>query len=175
MSATSTGIPAGTYGFDPVHSTIGFVVVHNGISKFRGSFEKVDGKLEDGVLSGSAEVASVKTVIPQLHGHLQAPDFFDAEHHPTITFHSTEIRPGDGGSVEVVGDLTIRGVTKTVTATGNYGVGVNMMGGDVVGFDLTTTVDRRDFGIDWQAPLPNGNFAVAWDVTIEVHLELAKA
>ena len=175
MSATSTSLPADTYGLDPVHSTFGFVVVHNGISKFRGTFEDVTASLKDGVLTGVAKVASVKTAIPQLHGHLQAPDFFDAENNPEITFTSTAIRIAADGGVEVDGDLTIRGVTKPVTATGTYGAGVNMHGGEVVGFDLSTTVDRRDFGISWQAPLPNGAEAVAYPVTIEAHLELAKA
>lgn len=175
MSATSTQLPAGTYGLDPVHSTFGFTIVHNGVSKFRGTFEKVEASLENGVLTGTAYVDSIKTAIPQLHGHLQGADFFDAESNPTVTFRSSEIRPGEAGSVEVVGDLTIRGETKPVTATGTYGAGVNLHGAEVVGFDLSTTIDRRDFGINWQAPLPNGNEVLAWEVTIEAHLELAKA
>lgn len=175
MSATSTSVPTGTYTVDPVHSSFGFVVVHNGISKFRGSFEEVEAGLTDGVLTGVAKVASVKTAIPQLHGHLQSPDFFDAENHPEIRFRSTDIKLAGDGSAEVDGELTIRGVTKPVVATGTYGAGVNMQGAEVIGFDLTTTVDRRDFGLNWQAPLPNGGEAVAYPVTIEAHLELAKA
>jgi polyisoprenoid-binding protein YceI len=174
MSATSK-VPTDTYGVDPVHSTFGFTVVHNGISKFRGSFEQVDGKLENGVLTGVAKVDSVKTAIPQLHGHLQTPDFFDAESNPEITFTSTDIRVADDGTAEVDGDLTIRGVTKPVTASGTFATGVNMQGAEVAGFDLSTTVDRREFGINWQAPLPNGGEAVAYPVTIETHIELAKA
>ena len=172
---TATQIPAGTYNLDPVHSTFGFAVTHNGVSKFRGHFETADAQLRDGVLTGTAQVDSVVTVIPDLKGHLLSPDFFDAAQAPTITFQSGDIRTGDDGTVEIDGDLTIRGVTRPVTAVGSYGSGTGMSGSQVVGFDLEATIDRRDYGINFQAPLPNGGDAVGWDVTLEVHLELAQA
>jgi polyisoprenoid-binding protein YceI len=164
-----------TYKVDPVHSSFGFAVKHNGISLFRGQFEQVDAELKDGVLTGTVQVDSVKTAIPQLKDHLLAPDFFDATETPTISFTSTEIRPGDDDSVEVDGNLTIRGVSKPVTARGTYGQATGLGGNDVVGFDLETTVDRRDYGLNWQAPLPSGGDAVAWDVTIQTHLELTES
>jgi polyisoprenoid-binding protein YceI len=172
---TTTQIPAGTYNLDPVHSTFGFAVTHNGVSKFRGHFEKADAKLENGVLVGTAQVDSVVTAIPDLKGHLLSADFFDAEQTPTITFQSRDIRTSDDGSVEIDGELTIRGVTKPVVARGSYASGTGMSGSEVVGFDLEATIDRREYGINWQAPLPNGGDAVAWDVTLQVHLELAQA
>ena len=172
---TTTQIPAGTYGLDPIHSTFGFAVTHNGVSKFRGHFDKVDAKLEDGVLVGTVQVDSVVTAIPDLKGHLLSPDFFNAEQTPTITFQSRDIRVGDDGSVEVDGDLTLRGVTKPVTARGSFAAGTGMRGNEVVGFDLETTIDRRDYGLNWQAPLPAGGDALAWDVKLEVHLELPQA
>jgi polyisoprenoid-binding protein YceI len=172
---TTTQIPAGTYNLDPVHSTFGFAVTHNGVSKFRGHFDKVDAKLENGVLVGTAQVDSVVTAIPDLKGHLLAPDFFNAEQTPTITFQSRDIRTGDDGSVEIDGDLTLRGVTKPVTARGNYASGQGMSGSEVVGFDLEATIDRRDYELNWQAPLPAGGDALAWDVKLEVHLELPQA
>jgi polyisoprenoid-binding protein YceI len=168
-------VPAGTYGLDPVHSTFGFAVKHNGISTFRGQFEQVDAKLEDGVLEGTVQVESVKTAIPQLRDHLVSAEFFNAPETPTITFRSTDIRVDDDGKAEVDGDLTIRGVSKPITATGMFGAGTNMMGQEVVGFDLEATIDRREFGLGWQAPLPSGANAVAWDVKLQVHLELAKS
>ena len=174
-SSTTTQVPSGTYGLDPVHSTFGFTVRHNGVSKFSGRFESVDAKLEDGVLTGTAQVDSIKTAVPDLFRHLQAPDFFNAAETPTITFRSTDIRVHEDGSAEVEGELTIRGVSKSVTAKGTIGAGVNLIGGEVVGFDLETSIDRRDFGLNWQAPLPNGKDALAWDVVIEAHLELGKA
>jgi polyisoprenoid-binding protein YceI len=175
MSTTVQQVPAGTYNVDPVHSTFGFAVKHNGVSTFRGHFEQVDATLEDGVLVGTAQVDSVKTAIPQLKDHLVSPEFFNVAEAPTITFRSTDIRVAEDGSAELDGELTIRGTTKPVTATGTFGTGQNMMGAEVVGLDLSTTIDRRDFGLNWQAPLPNGGEAVAWPVTLEVHLELAKA
>jgi polyisoprenoid-binding protein YceI len=168
-------VPAGTYGLDPVHSTIGFAVKHNGVSLFRGQFEDVDAKLEEGVLVGTAQVESVKTAIPDLHAHLLSPEFFNAAETPTIAFRSTEIRIADDGSAEVDGELTIRGVARRVTAKGGFGTGIGITGAEVVGFDLEATIDRRQFGLNWQAPLPNGGDALAWDVTLEVHLELATA
>jgi polyisoprenoid-binding protein YceI len=174
-TTTAQQVPTGTYQLDPVHSTFGFAVKHNGVSTFRGQFEQVDASLEDGVLVGTAQVDSVKTAIPQLKDHLLAPEFFNATETPSVTFRSREIRVADDGSVELDGELTIRGVTRPLTATGSFAAGQNMMGADVVGFDLEAGIDRREYGLNWQAPLPNGRDALAWDVVLEVHLELAKA
>src|SRR5436305_5452120 len=99
-TSTIQRLPAGTYTLDPVHSTFGFAVTHNGVSKFRGQFERVDAKLEDGVLVGTAQVDSVKTAIPDLKDHLLAPDFFNAAQTPTITFRSADVRIADDGTVE---------------------------------------------------------------------------
>jgi polyisoprenoid-binding protein YceI len=178
MSATTIQqVPAGTYNVDPVHSTFGFAIKHNGVSTFRGQFEQVDAKLEDGVLTGTAQVDSVKTAIADLKGHLLSPDFFNVEETPTITFRSTDIRIADGadGEVEVDGELTIRGVTKPVTATGTIAYGTGISGAEVVGFDLEANVDRREYGLNWQAELPKGGEVLGWDVVLEVHLELPQA
>jgi polyisoprenoid-binding protein YceI len=176
MSTTTIQqVPTGTYNVDPVHSTFGFAVRHNGVSMFRGQFEQVDAKLEDGVLIGTAQVDSVKTAIPDLKGHLLSPDFFNAEQAPTITFRSTDIRVADGGQVVLDGELTIRGVTKPVTATGTIAYGTGISGAEVVGFDLEATIDRREYGLDWQAELPKGGEVLGWDVVLEVHLELPQA
>jgi len=168
-------IPAGSYELDPIHSSFGFTVKHNGVSSFRGQFEQVDASLRDGVLTGTVQVDSVKTAIPQLKDHLLSPEFFNAAETPTITFRSTDIRLGEDGSAEVDGELSIRGVTKPVIAKGTYGRGTGLRGGEVVGFDLEAAVDRRDYGLNWQAPLPGGGDALGWQVTLQVHLELAKA
>ena len=173
-TAVQTEVPAGTYTLDPVHSTFGFAVKHNGVSIFRGQFEKVEAKLEDGVLTGTAYVDSVKTKIPDLKGHLLSPEFFDAENTPAVEFRSRDIRIADDGSVEIDGDLEIRGVTKPVTAKGSVGTGVGISGAEVVGLDLEAKIDRREYGLDWQAELPSGGEVLAWDVVLEVHLELAK-
>jgi polyisoprenoid-binding protein YceI len=176
MSTTTTveQIPTGTWKLDPVHSTFGFLVTHNGVSKFRGQFEQVDARLDDGVLVGTAQVESLKTAIPQLKEHLMSPDFFNAAETPAITFRSTNIRIVDDGTADVDGELTIRGVTKQVTAKGNVAHGESVMAGEVVGFDLDATIDRRDYGLDWQAQLPRGGNVLGWDVVLEAHFELAR-
>jgi polyisoprenoid-binding protein YceI len=174
MSTTAQQAPTGTYSLDPLHSTFGFVITHNGVSKFRGQFEQVDAKLADGELLGTAQVESVKTPIPPLKDHLLSPEFFNAAEAPTITFRSTDVAVAQDGSVEATGELTIRGVTNPVTATGTLATGQNMSGADVVGLDLEATIDRRDYGLDWQAQLPRGGEVLGWDVTLQAHLELAK-
>ena len=174
-TTTLQQVPAGTYQLDPVHSSFGFAVKFNGVSTFRGGFEQVDASLQDGVLTGSAQVDSVKTAIPQLKDQLLAPDFFNAAETPTIAFRSAEIRLGEDGSAEVDGELSIRGVSKPVTAKGTYARGTGLRGGDVVGFDLEASVDRRDYGLNWQSPLPGGGDALGWEVSLEAHLQLAKA
>jgi polyisoprenoid-binding protein YceI len=173
MNTTIERVPVGTYNVDPVHSTFGFAIKHNGIATFRSQFEQVDAKLENGVLTGAAQVESIKTAIPDLKSHLLAPEFFNAEQTPTIDFRSTEIRITDGGSVEADGELTIRGATKPVTASGTIALGENFRGDEVVGLDLEAKIDRREYGLGWQAQLPGGGDVLAWDVVLEAHLELA--
>jgi polyisoprenoid-binding protein YceI len=173
-TTTIEKVPTGTYSLDPVHSTFGFAVKHNGVSTFRGQFEQVDARLENGVLTGTARVESVKTAIPDLKQHLLTPDFFNASETPTVEFRSTAIRVGGGDEVDVDGELTIRGVTKPVTARGAIASGIGISGKEVVGFDLEAKVDRREYGLNWQAELPSGGDVLAWDVVLEVHLELLK-
>jgi polyisoprenoid-binding protein YceI len=176
MSTTTIQqVPSGTYALDPVHSTFGFAIKHNGVSLFRGQFEQVDANLEDGVLTGAAQVDSVKTAIPDLKGHLLSPDFFNVEQTPTISFRSSDIRLAEDGSAEVAGELTIRGITRPVTAVGSFASGIGISGDEVVGFDLEAAIDRREYGLNWQAELPKGGEVLAWDVKLEVHLELRKA
>jgi polyisoprenoid-binding protein YceI len=176
MSTTTIQqVPAGTFTLDPVHSTFGFGIKHNGISTFRGQFEQVDARLVDGVLTGTAQVESIKTAIPDLKGHLLSADFFNAAETPTVEFRSTDIRLGEDGSAEIDGELTIRGVTRALTAHGTFASGSNLGGSDVVGIDLEARIDRRDYGLNWQAELPKGGEVLAWDVMLEIHLELIKA
>jgi polyisoprenoid-binding protein YceI len=174
MSTTATQIPAGTYGLDTVHSSIGFGVKYNGVATFRSSFEKYDAQLADGVLTGTADASSIKIDEPSFKGHLLAEDFFNVEVTPTITFKSTDIKVAEDGTAEVAGDLTIRGVTKPVVAKGQSGAGQDAFGNDRVSFELSATVDRREFGLNWQNALPNGADALAWDVTLNVDLQFVK-
>ena len=128
MSTTLQQVPTDTYGVDPVHSSFGFGVRYNGVATFRSSFDKVDAQLADGVLTGSADVRSIVIDEPRFKDHLLADDFFDVENTPTITFRSTDIRLAEDGTAELDGDLTIRGVTKPVTAKGTFATGGDAFG-----------------------------------------------
>jgi polyisoprenoid-binding protein YceI len=173
--SVATAVPAGTWTVDKVHSTIGFDVEHM-VSTFRGRFEEYDVTLADGKLEGTVGVASVKVYDENLEGHLQSPDFFDAERYPELRFESRELTVDDEGAITLEGDLTIKGTTKPVTGTGRYvHVEADMTGGERIGLGLEATVDRREFGLNWNAPLPKGGFALGNDVTLVVALELVKA
>lgn len=177
MSTTtiSEQTQTGRHTLDPVHSTVGFAIKHNGVSTFRGLFEQVEAELKDGVLTGTTQVESIKTALPQLKQHLLSQDFFNASETPTIEFRSTAIRIADDGGAEVDGELTIRGVTKQVTATGTFARGENLEGEEVMGVELEATIDRRDYGLTWQTQLPKGGDVLGWTVVLEAHLELTKA
>lgn len=173
MSTTIQQVPTGIYNIDPIHSSIGFGVKYN-VGTFHSTFEQVDAQLVDGVLTGTAQVESIKIDEPNFKGHVLSEEFFNADATPTITFRSTEIRPAADGGVEVDGELTIRGTTKPVLATGRYTSGGDAFGNNRVGFEIETTVDRREFGLNWQMALPNGSESLAWDVTISVDLQLVE-
>jgi polyisoprenoid-binding protein YceI len=174
VSTTLQQVPTDTYALDPVHSTFGFGVRYNKLATFRSTFDKVDAQLADGALTGSADVRSIVIDEPRFKDHLLADDFFDAESTPTITFRSTDIRPAEDGTVELDGELTIRGVTKPVTAKGSFAAGGDAFGNDRIAFEVQTTVDRREFGLNWQMAMPDGSEALANDVTISADLQLIR-
>jgi polyisoprenoid-binding protein YceI len=173
--AVATAVPVGTWTVDKVHSTIGFEVEHM-VSAFRGRFEDYDAQLVDGKLTGTVAVPSVRVYDENLEAHLQSPDFFDAQLHPELRFESRELVVDDDGNATLEGDLTIKGITKPVTAHGRYvHVEADMGGGERIGLALEATVDRREFGLEWNAPLPKGGFVLGNDVTLQVALELVRA
>jgi polyisoprenoid-binding protein YceI len=174
---TESTIPTGTWRSDPVHSSVGFAVKHV-VGTFRGTFEDFDAGLSDEGgeprLSGRAKVEGVRISDENLYGHLQSPEFFDAERHPEITFESKSISR-DGEVVTVEGELTIKGIAKDVVARGEV-AGPAPGPGDTerLGIDLETIVDRHDFGLDWQMDLPGGGKTLGDDVTLIVHIELVE-
>jgi polyisoprenoid-binding protein YceI len=171
----ATAVPTGTWTVDKIHSSIGFEVEHM-VSTFRGRFEDYDAQLVDGKLTGTVSVPSVRVYDENLEAHLQSPEFFDAQLHPELRFESRELEIDDDGNVTLEGELTIKGITKDVTARGRYvHVEADMAGGERIGLALEATVDRREFGLNWNAPLPKGGFALGNDVTLVVALELVKA
>ena len=177
MSTTITQIPAGTWSADKVHSTVGFAVKHMVVSTFRGRFEDFDATLvtgDDGTLrlEGAVKADSLVVKDENLAAHLQSPEFFDAERTPEIRFESDALRI-DGSDVVVDGDLTIKGITHRVEARGTITEPVEAFGGPKLGLELETIVDRTQYGLNWNAPLPKGGFALDNEVKLIVDLELA--
>lgn len=164
---------AGNWQFAATHSSADFAVKYL-VAKFRGTFEELDAKLEGGVLTGSAKVASINVKDPNLVGHLLSPEFFDAENHPEISFRST-ILDIEGDTLTLDGELTIKGQTRPVHATGTVqGPTEDFMGHTRLGFTLETKINRNDFGVSWNADLPKGGKALSDEVTLTVELEFGK-
>lgn len=178
--ATPQAIAAGTWKIDTVHSHVGFAVKHMVVSTFRGRFEDYEGSLQasqDGapVLAGSVAVDSLVVKDENLAAHLKSPDFFDSAEYPRISFASTRLALAGDGTLEVEGELTIKDNTHAVSARGTVtGPHVDIAGNDKLGVELEAVVDRRDYGLLWNAPLPKGGFALADDVKLEVSLELVR-
>jgi len=174
----SHGIPAGAFKVDPIHSSVGFAVVHNGVSTFRSGFRSYEAKLQGGSdpkLEGSVEIASVDIEEEMLKGHLLSPEFFDAERHPRVKFSSTEVAVEEDGELRVRGELEIRGQVHKVEASGRFAeLGGDLAGEPRVGLSLQASVDRRSFGLDWQAELPGGGEVLDYEVAIAVELELVR-
>jgi polyisoprenoid-binding protein YceI len=169
-------VPAGTWTVDPVHSSIAFAVTHNGVTTFRSGFDKYEARLSGGEqprLEGTVDVASIKIDEEMLKGHLLSPEFFDVQRFPQLRFTSTELSVGEDGTLRVAGDLEIHGETRKVEATGRFAqLGGDLAGKARLGLSIESTVDRRDFGLDWQAELPSGGEVLDYAVTISVDLEL---
>jgi polyisoprenoid-binding protein YceI len=170
--------PAGSWNLDPVHSRVDFEVSYLA-GTFKGEFPEIGAELtvdgERASLEGTAKVASVDVKDENLSAHLQSPDFFDAERHPHLRFEAEDIRLDGDGNVSVDGELTIKGVTKPVAVFGTVtGPMEDAYGNDRIGLTLTTTVDRTDFGVDWNNPLPSGGPSLANDVIIIAELQFVR-
>ncbi len=160
----------GAWNFAPVHSAANFSVKYL-VATFSGRFEEIEARLEDGKLSGSVPVDSIVVKDENLAAHLKSPDFFDAESNPSISFESSSIQI-DGDSVELDGEIAIKGTTKPLRATGVVnGPTEDFAGNTRLGFTLETTIDRTEFGVDWNADLPKGGKALSNEVTLTVELE----
>jgi polyisoprenoid-binding protein YceI len=177
MSITeqSTTLPTGTFAGDRVHSSVDFEVQYMGIGTFSGTVSDFDATLENGRLAGTGRIATLEVKDENLYAHLMAPEFFDAERHPEVSF-STEQAQIDGSNVRFEGEITIKGITKPTTLTGTIvGPTTDPYGNERYGLKLSTTVDRTEFGILWNADMPNGTKALADEVTLKADLSLVKA
>ena len=178
-TATVTTIPSGTYAIDPTHSRIGFVARHAMVTKVRGSFNEFDGSgsfdADDPTRSRlqlTIEAASIDTRNADRDAHLRSNDFFDMETYPEITFTSTKVETVDPEHYRVSGNLTIKGVTKPVTVDFEYtGTAVDPYGNTRIGLDGTTTVNRKDWGVSWNAALEAGQPRSHWPAASGARLE----
>jgi polyisoprenoid-binding protein YceI len=179
--STPPNFVAGTWTLDPTHSTIAFTVKHLAISKVRGSFEEFELTIvtapedSDGITSIDAviDVASVNTNQAQRDGHLRTSDFFQVDEFPTATFHSTG-GTWEGDDFTIVGDLTLRGVTKQIELKGELGgVTTDSQGNTKAGASASTTINRHDFGVSWNAALEAGGLTLGDDVKIDIDIQVA--
>jgi polyisoprenoid-binding protein YceI len=175
---SDTGLPIGTWQLDPTHSSAAFAVKHMGVATFRGRFERFDAMLTvdraSAQLVGTVDAGSIAVKDESLQGHLGSPDFFDVERYPEIAFRADSFRR-EGDELIVAGELTIKGSTRAVESRGTIdGPAVTLFDVTKLGITLETVVDRIEFGLNWNAPLPKGGFALANDVKLTVELELVQ-
>lgn len=171
-----------TWVIDNSHSHVHFTVRHMMISKVRGSFEKFSGTVEfdeqnpaNSSVEVQIEAASIQTRDEKRDGHLVSPDFLDAANHPYLTFKSKSVRVLDDSHGEIVGDLTIRGVTREVVLATEYnGQSKAPWGTTSAGFSATTKINRKDWGLNWNVALETGGVLVGEEVQIDIELEIVK-
>ncbi len=173
--STTTAL-AGTFNADPVHSSFGFAVKYQNVSIFRGTLEEVGATLVDGTLEGVAKVESISIRTPeQFRAHVLSDDFFAADKFPEVKFTSSDVQLNEDGTATVAGELTIRGETQPVTATGTWQApSADAFGNTRAHLQLEAVVDRTAFGLNWNMPLPTGGNALGNDVTLTVDLALVQ-
>ena len=177
---TSLSDATGTWEIDPAHTILGFSARHAMVAKVRGKFNDFAGTFTiDGANPAASTAAltiqagSIDTGNADRDGHLTSPDFLDAAQFPTLSFTSTSIVVS-GDSIKVTGDLTVRGVTNSVVLDTEFlGVNNDPWGNTKAGFSATTTINRKDFGVEWNAPLETGGVLVGESVNIELEIQAA--
>lgn len=181
-TSTAPATLTGTYRLDPAHSRVGFVARHAMVTKVRGSFNQLSGTgtwdVDDpgrSSLQLTIEAASIDTGNADRDAHLRSNDFLDLEHYPQITFASTGVERVEPDTYRVTGDLTIKGVTRSVGFDLVYtGAAVDPFGNHRVGFEGTTTINRKDWGVSWNAALEAGGVLVSEKVTLEIDVSAIK-
>lgn len=178
-STTSVDLPSGTWKIDLSHSAVEFSVRHL-VGKVRGQFKSFAGEItvgEDPLASSveaSIDLASVDTGDEKRDAHLRSPEFFDVENNPTMSFRSTDIRT-EGDGYTVVGDLSLRGVTRSVELDLEFnGISPDPWGGIRAGYTATTELSRKDFGLEWNMALEAGGFMVGDKVKVTLEIEAVR-
>jgi len=176
MTTATQSLLDGTYTADPVHSSFGFSVRYQGVSLFRGTLDDVTATLADGKLDGTAKVESISIRTPDaFRAHVLAADFFDVENHADVRFTSSQVDLADDGTAKVAGELTIKGITRPVDATGTWIAPAPDAFGNTRGhLQLEAVIDRTQYDMNWNAPLPSGGKALANEVTLTVDLSLTE-
>ena len=183
MSTATTANATGTYTIDPTHSRIGFVARHAMVTKVRGSFNEFEGsgRFDQETPSASSveltiQATSVDTRNPDRDAHLRSNDFFDMEHYPTITFRSTAAEHVEGATYRLTGDLTIKGTTKPVSIDFDFeGAATDPFGNQRIGFEGSTVINRKDWGVEWNAPLETGGVLVGEKITLEFEISAVRS
>ncbi len=181
-TATNLSALTGDYVIDGSHSRIGFVARHAMVTKVRGAFNEFDGKIsidgdkpENTTAEVTLKVASIDTRNAQRDGHLATNDFLDAETYPEIKFVSTSATQVDDENFEITGDLTIKGITNSITIPFAFeGVAVDPYGQTRVGFDGSHTINRKDYGVTWNAPLETGGVLLGEKIVLEFEISAVK-
>ncbi|MEV4254329.1 YceI family protein [Spirillospora sp. NPDC049652] len=180
LAATELGLTAGTWNIDPVHSEVTFAIRHL-MTKVRGSFTDFSGAVQiaEDVAASTAtaeiKLASIDTRNADRDGHVRSADVLDVENHPTMTFATTGVR-AEGGAYKVDGTLTIKGVAKPVTLDVDFhGIGTDPWGGTRAGFSATTTINRKDWGVEFNVPLGGDKALLGDKVDITLEIQAVQA
>jgi polyisoprenoid-binding protein YceI len=178
---TTTKPTASKWTVDKVHSVVRFSVSHMVVSEAEGTFKLFDGTMEnskedfsDAKIAFTIDANSINTDNENRDKHLKSDDFFNTEKYPQIKFESTSFTPQGGNKYKLVGNLTVRDVTKSVTFDVTYGGTINGQRGKVCGFKATTSINRIDYNLKWSKTVEAGGLAVGHDVAITVKIEMAE-
>lgn len=179
---TTTVDKRSTWKIDTAHTNINFAVAHMVIAEVTGTFKEFEGTVttstedfSDARIDVSITSASINTGHPDRDAHLRSPDFFDAEHHPVVTFTSTKSSAKGKGGLEITGDLTIRGITKPVVLDATFkGKAVSPYGHMIAAFKATATINRKEWGLQWNAALETGGFLVGEEIELTLNVEVVQ-
>ena len=181
LALASPALAADTYQIDKSHTTVGFQVRHiftmlgGKFQDFSGTIKVDKAKPESSSVEFTIQAASIDTNNEKRDGHLRSPDFFDAAKFPTLSFKSTKVVAKGKDMLEVTGDFTMRGVTKSITIPVTFlGEGKDPWGNEKMGFETSTTLDRKDYGINWNKALDQGGALVGDEVKVQISVEANK-